>query len=731
MAAVNRGKWICPPGSVYEAIDQARLVCFRKELRLSGSSEKRPVRISADGRYKLYANGRLVCFGPCKGDDKRRYMDEPDLRPYLKTGRNVLAVEVLLVGGDAWNSNHSLFTTGLNGLYLEGIEPEGWRCHACDTVRFLAEEEGFSPLHIHEEVTGGPAAAGWKDPDFDDSGWDTVQLCADEDVPAILRGENLLPRPIPFMEQKPHAFTLPLHTVAAHSEERFVLDAGEEMTAFLHFSISGGRDAVIELLQSECYVTEEGKSNRLDAVKGHLEGYTDSYTVAGLDREVYEPFWFRTFRFLQVTIHTADEPLELKALRYDETGYPLEVKTSVTTSDPTLDPIWDISLRTLKRCMHDTYMDCPFYEQLQYVQDTRSEILYTYAVSADDRLTRQAIDDFACSQRPDGLLNACYPNKNANVIPGFSLYYILILHDHVMYFGDPTLIRQYLPTVERILQFFRSHRTQSGLVDKVGGVNGEAAVWSFIDWATEWMPTSGMPTAGLYGPLTMESLLVLYGLQKAAELADWIGEKALAGEWRNQAETLRLAIRQNCMDDSGMLTDGPGRTELSQQAQVFGVLTGTLTEAEGRRNLLRTAEDRTITQCTVAMCFYLFRALEITDLYELSDRYWNIWREMVQNGCTTCVESPGPQARSECHAWGSLALYELPTVILGVRPAAPGYEKIEVRPVPGVLTSASGTVHTPRGDLNVTWKKAEAGIHLQISGDTDAVRRIIPNKGQK
>ena len=169
MAAVNRGKWICPPGSVCEAIDQARLVCFRKELRLSGSTEKMPVRISADGRYKLYANGKLVCFGPCKGDDKRRYMDEPDLRPYLRPGRNLLAVEVLLVGSDAWNSNHSLFTTGLNGLYLEGIEPEGWRCHACDAVRFLAEEEGFSPLHIHEEATGDPAAAGWKDPGFDDS----------------------------------------------------------------------------------------------------------------------------------------------------------------------------------------------------------------------------------------------------------------------------------------------------------------------------------------------------------------------------------------------------------------------------------------------------------------------------------------------------------------------------------------------------------------------------------
>ena len=81
MAAVNRGNGSVPGRSyLTKRIDLS--CCFRKTLRLSGSSEKMPVRISADGRYKLYANGKLVCFGPCKGDDKRRYMDEPDLRPF-------------------------------------------------------------------------------------------------------------------------------------------------------------------------------------------------------------------------------------------------------------------------------------------------------------------------------------------------------------------------------------------------------------------------------------------------------------------------------------------------------------------------------------------------------------------------------------------------------------------------------------------------------------------------
>ena len=82
---------------------------------------------------------------------------------------------------------------------------------------------------------------------------------------------------------------------------------------------------------------------------------------------------------------------------------------------------------------------------------------------------------------------------------------------------------------------------------------------------------------------------------------------------------------------------------------MFGILTGTLSAAEGRRNLERSITEEGFARCSVAMCFYLFRALEETDLYEYTDRYWEVWRQMVRNHCTTCVEAEF-YARSECHA---------------------------------------------------------------------------------
>lgn len=718
MTVSRNANWIWTPD--WSAADdaQARLVCFRKTLFLSRVPERFSIRITADTRYKLYVNGSLVQFGPSKGDSRVWYVDEAELAPWLRTGENVLAVSVLRYPADGQKGNHSLFRTNTPGLYLEG--PDGWRCAVDRGTAFYAEDARFSPLWIHENAAADAALIGWKEPGYDDSRW--LPACERQSLSDVLLPERLVLRTIPYMEQTPGSFALPLTEIPAHSEQRFVLDAGEEMCAFLRLTLSGGKGATVELLQSECYVTEHGKGDRLDAVHGHLEGYTDTYLVAGAENETYAPYWFRAFRFLQVTVRTGAEALTLRALDYAKTGYPLAARTAVRTSDESLAAVWDISLRTLRNCMHETYMDCPFYEQLQYAMDTRLQILYTYAVSADDRLARKAIDDFSRALRPDGLINCSYPNMNTNVIPGFSVYYILMLHDHMMYFGDKALVRRYLPAVHRILQFFDNHRRADGLVDKVGGVNERAPFWSFIDWAHEWLPTTGMPAAGLSGPLTMESLLALLGLQKAAELCEWVGD-GRAAEYRTRAQALQSSVRAHCTDAQGMLTDGPGLALLSQHTQVFGILTGTLDPEAGRRNLLRTIRDRTIPQCTVAMCYYLFRAMEQTGLYEYTDQYWDIWRRMIADGCTTCVESEG-YARSECHAWGALALYELPNVILGVRPASPGYETISVEPHPGRLRFADGLVHTPKGDLRVAWEKRDGAVTVKVAGDPDVLHRI-------
>lgn len=725
------GKWFWTEGWHKEDDEKAKLVLFRAAFE--GKPDNTRIRITADTRYKLYVNDIHVQSGPSKGDDKIRYIDEADIGEWLTDGKNVIAVNVLRYSFDhPYHSNHSLFASQVPGLYVEGIDLK-WKSHVVRTVRFEGEEGGFAPLHVHERIATDPAARGWKKASFDDSAWDDTVEYSDEELPDILKPENLADRTIPYMRRSKVCFRSATDnawealirgnghvTIPENSDLSVTLDAGEEMTAFPNMKMHAGAGTNLEILYSECYTipAEHGtiKGNRLDRENGILEGYTDTYYITEDGDWEYEPYWMRTFRFVRIRIRTGSKPLVIRSLTMEETGYPLEVKSEVRTSDKTLEGIWDISLRTLRRCMHETYMDCPFYEQLSYVMDTRSQILYTYAVSADDRLARKAIDDFRRSQREDGLLNASYPNRNENVIPGFSIYYILMVHDHMMYFGDKELVRQCMPSIKKALAFFDEHREGNGLVSKIGGLNRIDRFWSFIDWADDWLPTTGMPRCGLSGPNSLESLLYTMGLKAAAELAEYIGESELAEKYRHNAAAMRDAVRCNCMDKDGLLTDGPDTADLSQHAQVLGVLTGTFSPEEGRKAMQKCMTENGFTRCTVAWNFYLFRALEETSLYHLTNGCWDVWRHMIANGCTTCVESEGYN-RSECHAWGSLILYELPSVTLGVRPASPGYETARVAPVPGYLDHAEGTVHTPRGDVRVAWHRNKSGIECHVDAD--------------
>ena len=85
--------------------------------------------------------------------------------------------------------------------------------------------------------------------------------------------------------------------------------------------------------------------------------------------------------------------------------------------------------------MHPSIYMRTFYEQLQYAMDSRAQILFTYQAAADDRLARQCMDDFRRSQRYDGLLYSAYPTMKPNVIPIFSIFYSLMLHDQMIYLG--------------------------------------------------------------------------------------------------------------------------------------------------------------------------------------------------------------------------------------------------------------------------------------------------------
>ena len=751
---------------------EARIILFRKVLTFESHRERVIVNISADSRYKLYINGVFLEEGPQKGDNHVRFYDSLDITDALVPGKNVIVASVLTYPETHGKGNHSLFRTYSPGFFLQGFysekdqenknpsfkADETWKSRSLP-VEFHAESMRFAPLYIFESAQSDSLIRGMHRSDYDDSFWMPVVAHNFFTLASVLHPDNLKKRTIPFHSRQRKDFegiqcirksSLGKESwesmlssgnsleIPPHRQEIVEINAGTETTAFLSLIMAGGRNAKITILTSECYAYEEvevedgslipRKGDRTDHVNGRLYGFTDHYQVGGLgddeEPEIYEPYWFRTFRYIRFCIVTADEALRIKGFHYTVTAYPLKRETFIKTSDKSLEDIWDISERSLRCCMHDTYEDCPFYEQLQYAMDSRSQILYTYAISSDDRLARQCLDDFRRSLRPDGMINCSYPSFEPNLIPGFSIYYIGMIHDHMMYFGDRSLVEQHLPTILSILGFFRSRMTDRGIVGKIGGPNLEGPFWSFIDWTKEWKSSMGVPLASSNGPLTMESLLFVLGLQYSADLLDYINHRELAAGIREEADVLKINIRKNCSASGGMLKDGPGHELVSQHCQVFGVLTDTLSPEEGRTFLLETLRNKdNHAQCSVAMMFYLFRALEKCNLYGETNELWDVWRDMIKKNLTTCEEDP-VTSRSDCHAWGALILFELPSVLLGIRPTAPGYSEMTLNPRFGHLDWAEGTVSTPKGPVYVSWNRVKDLYEMDLTMPTGISLRL-------
>jgi hypothetical protein len=294
------------------------------------------------------------------------------------------------------------------------------------------------------------------------------------------------------------------------------------------------------------------------------------------------------------------------------------------------------------------------------------------------------------------------------------MYWINMVHDYWMHRDDDAFVRENLPGVKSILEWFAAK------VDPQTGMLGAVPHWNFVDWAPQWQwsnarPLGGVPPGGITGGSATLTLQLAYTLTDAVELLEAFGEPELAAKYNTLYQSLIRNTWTYCWDENRqLLSDDINRTSYSQHANIMGILSGTVPQEKQQALFKKLDTDPALIQATFYYRFYLFRALKKVGLAERYTEMLKPWDDMIATGLTTFAENPEP-TRSDCHAWSASPNYDLLATVCGVEPAEPGFKSVKIEPHMGDLTYIKGKMPHPKGNILVDLKKTKKGMTGKVS----------------
>ena len=381
------------------------------------------------------------------------------------------------------------------------------------------------------------------------------------------------------------------------------------------------------------------------------------------------------------------------------TGYPFELKATFASSDASLNKILEVGWRTARLCAMDTYMDCPYYERLQYVGDARIQAMVSLYNTGDDRLMRQLISQVDHSRTTEGLTYSRYPDNLTQFIPGFSLVWIDILHDYYWYRPDKDFIKTMLPGMRQVLNYFSKFQKADGTIEGLPN-------WKFTDWVYN-MPgwSSGNPPLINNGNSSVWDLQLLWAYENASELEVALGNKEFGAGYKLNAERLKKTIRSKYWSaQKNIFADDPDKKFFSQHANILAILTG-VTEGKEASTIMGTVlSDTALAPASIYFKYYLHLAANKTGYGDKYVSMLDVWRKHLSVGLTTWGEITDPATtRSDSHAWGASPNIELYRILLGIDSDAPGFSTIKIEPHLGDLKQAAGEIPHPKGTVSASY----------------------------
>jgi len=481
-------------------------------------------------------------------------------------------------------------------------------------------------------------------------------------------------------------------------DTELVVDFGRILSGYLEFEVEAPAGTILDLYGFEFILN----GRRQDTFRADN---TLRYTCRAGRQRFISPVR-RGLRYLMITIRETASPVQFHDLVFHQSNYPAPEVGRFQCSDALLNDIWEISRHTTRVCMEDTFVDCPTYEQVFWVGDSRNESLVAYYAFGAEPLVRRCLRLVPGSRDQTPFYASQVPSGWNNVIPNWTFLWVLACREHYERTGDLGFAREILPHVHFTLDRYLDRRDSAGLLS--------ISAWNLLDWAPLDQPNDGV--------VTHQNCFLVAALQAAADLADLAGADG-AVHYRHTAGDLARAINGNLWsEERGAYMDaihpnGRRSNVFSVPTQVVAYVTGVANgeRAQQVEQLLLDAPSDFVPIGSPFVSFFYYEALvELGRVEAMLEDMRSNYGAMLAYGATTCWEmypnytvlraNPTFLTRSHCHAWSAGPLFFLSAYVLGVRPMSPGWTKVLVEPSPTGLRWANGSVPLPEGGrIDVSW----------------------------
>ncbi len=684
-------------------------VAFRKEFDLKKAPEKVTANISADSKYWLWINGKLVVFegsvarGPSQYRPWKRppevwtrppeekpantWYEEVDLSGHLKPGKNTLAVLVWYWGRETHKGTH--IDSGKGGFLFQAdlgdkllVSDTSWKVEADSAYALDSGDVGKSIVQYNVKYDARNELGDWTAAEFADEAWGAAT-------------EKGVPPAAPwFRLEKNYVPALVNHGLQDYVNQPqatfpFVSD-GEAIRCRLPFN-----KQVTPYLEVEC---EAGKVIEIGTDNPH--NVINAYYTTKKGRQAFESFSWMSGHEVIYQIPAGVKVLGLK-YRWMSVG---EMAGSFECSDPFYQRLWWMGRNTLFACARDNFMDCPDRERACWIGDVADQSSYLFYCmdEAGRRLLKKAIRvTMAYSQ--EGVYAALGPLR-LRELPSQSLQFVdQCIWQYYLNTGDEQTLRYAYPYVRDYLGLWEMD--QNGLPKYRR--RGSQDSWDWSDWGQE----------GTLDAQVLQPALYFMALTSARKMAETLGETEDIGWYEQRIDSMRRSFDQRFWTGS-FYSSNPKKFQ-DDRANCLAILSGLASEQK----------HDTIAKSVLIPNYYcsphfewmveeaLCRAgMPEAALKRMADRY----REQVSREKLTTLYEKFPNGGTYNHAWNAPNAI-LSRYIAGIRPVKPGWKEFEVLPEMSHLQQIRTLVPSVKGDIEIELQRQDKAFKAEIKSPPGAV----------